>query len=71
MESLKNLRISVALGTAKQRLAALEVDADIYIINRENTQWLVEYYGHNWPLMWWYLMKAPVLRTTRQNALRH
>ena len=46
---LKNLRISVALGTAKQRLAALEVDADIYIINRENTQWLVEYYGHNWP----------------------
>lgn len=46
---LKNLRISVALGTAKQRLAALEADADIYIINRENTQWLVEYYGHNWP----------------------
>lgn len=48
-EHLKNLRISVVLGTAKQRLAALNADADIYIINRENTQWLVEYYGHNWP----------------------
>lgn len=48
-EHLKNLRISVVLGTAKQRLSALNADADIYIINRENTQWLVEYYGHNWP----------------------
>ena len=48
-EHLKNLRISVVLGTSKQRLAALNADADIYIINRENTQWLVEYYGHNWP----------------------
>lgn len=48
-EHLKNLRISVVLGTAKQRLTALNADADIYIINRENTQWLVEYYGHNWP----------------------
>lgn len=48
-DHLRNLRISVVLGTAKQRLAALNADADIYIINRENTQWLVEYYGHNWP----------------------
>lgn len=48
-DHLKNLRISVVLGTVKQRLAALNADADIYIINRENTQWLVEYYGHNWP----------------------
>ena len=30
-------------------MTALNADADIYIINRENTQWLVEYYGHNWP----------------------
>lgn len=48
-DHLKNLRISVVLGTAKQRLTALNADADIYIINRENTQWLVDYYGHNWP----------------------
>ena len=37
------------LGTAKQRLRALEETADIYMINRENTQWLVNLYGHNWP----------------------
>lgn len=46
---LSRLRISVALGSSQQRIAALEAPADIYVINRENTQWLVEYYGHNWP----------------------
>lgn len=46
---LKQLRLSVALGTEKQRLAALNSPADIYIINRENTQWLVSLYGHDWP----------------------
>lgn len=46
---LKNMRVSVVLGTAKQRLQALAADADVYVINRENTQWLVEYYGYDWP----------------------
>ena len=48
-EHLQDLRLSVVLGTAKQRIAALRADADIYIINRENTQWLVKYYGRDWP----------------------
>ena len=48
-EHLRDLRLSVVLGTAKQRIAALRADADVYIINRENTQWLVKYYGREWP----------------------
>lgn len=48
-EHLQDLRLSVVLGTAKQRIAALCEPADVYIINRENTQWLVRYYGRNWP----------------------
>ena len=40
-EHLKHLRYSVAVGTAEERLAALNIDADIYIINRENVDWLV------------------------------
>ena len=47
-EDFKGLRISAVLGTEKQRVRALAVDADIYIINRENTEWLVRYY--NWKL---------------------
>jgi SNF2 family DNA or RNA helicase len=37
------LRVSLVLGSAKQRIAALEADADIYIINPENVDWLVEH----------------------------
>ena len=46
---LCDLRFSHVLGSAKQREAALEADADIYVINRENVTWLVDYYGHGWP----------------------
>lgn len=38
----KWMRVSLILGTAEQRLAALAADADIYVINRENVQWLCE-----------------------------
>lgn len=44
-EHLKDLRCSVVVGAEKERLAALNTQADIYIINRENTQWLVENYN--------------------------
>lgn len=43
-EHLTDLKISKVLGTEKQRLQALEADADIYIINRENVCWLCENY---------------------------
>lgn len=39
---LKDLKCSVAVGTAEERISALTVKADVYIINRENLQWLVE-----------------------------
>ena len=44
-EHLKNLRYSVVIGTAQERFSALSTPADIYIINRENIQWLVEESG--------------------------
>lgn len=40
-EHLKDLRYSVAVGTEEERLAALNAPADLYIINRENVDWLV------------------------------
>ncbi len=48
-EHLSMLRMSVCTGTLKQRTDALRAQADVYVINRENTQWLVEKYGRNWP----------------------
>ncbi len=42
-DHLKDLRYSVAVGTEKERLAAFDKDAEIYIINRENVSWMVEH----------------------------
>ena len=44
-DHLSMLTYSVAVGSEKDRKAALMRDADIYIINRENVQWLVEQSG--------------------------
>ena len=41
----KHLRISKVLGSEKARRQALMKDADIYVINRENVEWLAEHYA--------------------------
>ena len=48
-DHLSGLTVSRVLGTAAQRKAALDSRADVYVINRENVQWLVEYLGTRWP----------------------
>ena len=42
---LSHLRYSIVIGTAAERIAALKADADVYIINRENVDWLVNKSG--------------------------
>ena len=41
-EHLKHIKVSVAVGNENERLAALAAPASLYVINRENVQWLVE-----------------------------
>ena len=45
----KDLTFSKVLGTEKQRIAALNANADIYLINREQVEWLVNHYKSKWP----------------------
>jgi len=45
----KELTFSIVTGSEKERISALFKSADIYVINRENVQWLVEYYKTKWP----------------------
>lgn len=47
-EHLHNLRISRVIGTLSQRVRALNTPADVYVINRENVPWLVEYDRNAW-----------------------
>lgn len=48
-DHLRHLTFSKVLGTAAQREAALQADADIYLVNRENVAWLVERLRKSWP----------------------
>ena len=48
-DHLKDLRVSVVVGEARHRKVMLKKDADIYVINRENVQWLVEGLNGKWP----------------------
>lgn len=47
-DHLKHLRISKILGTKKQREEAIDTDADIYVTNRENVDWLVAECFNSW-----------------------
>ena len=48
-EHLRHLSVSSMIGSKKVREDALKKQADVYLINRENTQWLVEQCGREWP----------------------
>ena len=44
-EQLHGLRLERVLGTPRERIAALSRKADLYVINRENVEWLVKHYA--------------------------
>ena len=46
-DQLNDMDISVIVGDAKARIAAVSRPAMVYVVNRENTKWLVEYYEKN------------------------
>lgn len=47
-DHLKHLRVSKILGTKRQREDAIKIEADIYVTNRENVEWLVTECFNNW-----------------------
>ncbi len=48
-QHLAGMRVAVVLGSAKEREAALKVDADIYVTGRDNYVWLAGYYNGKLP----------------------
>jgi len=57
-DQLKGLRVSKILGSAEERERALNSEADVYLMNRENCEWLVDQFvkaskpneiGKPWP----------------------
>lgn len=45
----KYLKVAKVLGSANKRVEALKTPADVYVINRENVEWLVSHYKKKWP----------------------
>lgn len=48
-DHLSHLKISKILGKEKDRIMAISRQADIYVINRENVEWLVALLFNKWP----------------------
>lgn len=44
-DHLRQIQMSVVVGSAEERMAALKQQADLYVINRENVKWLIEESG--------------------------
>ena len=42
-DHLQDLRVSRVLGTPQQRIRALQTVADVYVLGRDNVQWLVQH----------------------------
>lgn len=48
-DHLQHLTVSICTGPERNRTMSLSREADIYVINRENVAWLVQFYGDKWP----------------------
>lgn len=48
-DHLRGLSVAPIIGSEKDRLAALRIDAPIYTTNYENLVWLIEHFGDRWP----------------------
>lgn len=48
-DHLQHLRVIPVLGSRQKRIQALCTPGDIWVINRENVPWLVDYYRNAWP----------------------
>ncbi|MGN0472234.1 MAG: SNF2-related protein [Lachnospiraceae bacterium] len=48
-DHLHLLRVIPVLGSLQKRIRALATPGDVYVINRENVPWLVDYFRNDWP----------------------
>lgn len=48
-DHLSLLRVRPVLGARERRIKALNSPGNVFVINRENVPWLVDYYRNGWP----------------------
>lgn len=67
-EQFRDLKLVNIRGTAQQRNNAMHQPADIYCINFENVEWLVEVCGDNWPFRTVVVDEATKLKSFRYDG---
>lgn len=69
---LKHLTFSIACGTAVQRRVALAKNADVYVINYENLQWLIDnYYKKSWKWEQIVLDESSLVKNSKTKRFRY
>ncbi len=48
-DHLRMLKVQPVLGAKAKRIRALNSPGNVFVINRENVPWLVDYYRNDWP----------------------
>ena len=69
-DHLKHLRIVPILGTQKKRIDALNTPGEVWVINRENVPWLVEYLRNSWPFDMVVLDESSSFKNSRSKRFR-
>jgi len=67
---LSHLKVSPVVGSLSQRVRALQTPADVYTVNFEALEWLIEYLGESWPFKVVVVDESSKLRSFRGSFQR-
>lgn len=69
-DHLRHMKIIPVLGSAQKRIRALDTPGDVWVINRENVPWLVDYYRQDWPFDMVVLDESSSFKNSRSKRFR-
>ena len=69
-DHLQHMKIVPVLGSAQKRIRALGTKGDVWVINRENVPWLVDYYRQDWPFDMVVLDESSSFKNSRSKRFR-
>lgn len=70
-EHVQHLRVVPILGSASERIAALQTTADVYTINFENLEWLIGLLWDRWPFGMIVIDESTKLKSLRASVKKH
>lgn len=69
-DHLSLLRVRPVLGARQRRIKALNSPGNVFVINRENVPWLVDYYRNGWPFDMVVIDESSSFKSSRSKRFR-